>query len=92
MFYETLKRNNKELCAYLRDKQIECRTLNIIQHHPKKATTMVQTKTFGSLRQKHIIGKLVQLCISQFQAFPSPRQIFQNRQIPAQWANICVKF
>ena len=30
-----LKRNNKEISAYLRDKQIECFTFNIIQHHSK---------------------------------------------------------
>ena len=29
-----LKRNNKEISAYLHDKQIECFTFNIIQHHP----------------------------------------------------------
>ena len=29
-----LKRNNKEISAYLRDKQIECFTFSIIQHHP----------------------------------------------------------
>ena len=29
-----LKRNNKEISAYLLDKQIECFTFNIIQHHP----------------------------------------------------------
>ena len=29
-----LKTNNKEISAYLRDKQIECFTLNFIQHHP----------------------------------------------------------
>ena len=29
-----LKTNNKEISAYLRDKQIECFTLNIIQQHP----------------------------------------------------------
>ena len=29
-----LKINNKEISAYLRDKQIECFTFNIIQHHP----------------------------------------------------------
>ena len=30
-----LKRNNKEIFAYLGDKQIECFTFNLIQHHPK---------------------------------------------------------
>ena len=29
-----LKRNNKEISAYLGDKQIEYCTFNIIQHHP----------------------------------------------------------
>ena len=29
-----LKRNNKEISAYLHDKQIEYFTFNIIQHHP----------------------------------------------------------
>ena len=29
-----LKRNKKEISAYLRDKQIECFTFNIIQEHP----------------------------------------------------------
>ena len=30
-----LKRNNREMIsAYLCDKQIECFTVNIIQHHP----------------------------------------------------------
>ena len=29
-----LKRNNKDISAYLRGKQIECFTFNIIQHHP----------------------------------------------------------
>ena len=29
-----VKRNNKEISAYLRGKQIECCTFNIIQHHP----------------------------------------------------------
>ena len=29
-----VKRNNKEISAYLRDKQIERHTFNIIQHHP----------------------------------------------------------
>ena len=29
-----LKRNNKEIFAYLRDKETECFTFNIIQHHP----------------------------------------------------------
>ena len=28
------KRNNKGISAYLRDKQIESCTFNIIQHHP----------------------------------------------------------
>ena len=43
MFYETLlKRNNKEIPAYLRDKQIECFTFNIIQ----QPRTSIQTKTF----------------------------------------------
>ena len=28
-----LKRKNKEISAYLTDKQIECFTFNIIQHH-----------------------------------------------------------
>ena len=28
-----LKRNNKATSAYLREKQIECFTFNIIQHH-----------------------------------------------------------
>ena len=36
-----LKRNNEEISAYLRDKQIECVTFNIIQR-------------FASLRQKQI--------------------------------------
>ena len=35
MFYETfIERNNKEISAYLRDKQIECFAFNIIQYHP----------------------------------------------------------
>ena len=29
-----MKRNNNEISDYLRDKQIECFTFNIIQHHP----------------------------------------------------------
>ena len=29
-----LKKNNKEISAYLHDKQIEYFTFNIIQHHP----------------------------------------------------------
>ena len=29
-----LKRNNKEISAYLLDKQIECSTFNIVQHQP----------------------------------------------------------
>ena len=29
-----LKRKNKEISVYLRDKQIECFTFNIVQHHP----------------------------------------------------------
>ena len=29
-----LKENNKEISAYLCNKQIECFTFNIIQHHP----------------------------------------------------------
>ena len=29
-----LKRNNKDIYAYLRDKKIECFTFNIIHHHP----------------------------------------------------------
>ena len=36
-FYKTsdlLKRNNKEISSYFRDKQIECRIFSIIQHHP----------------------------------------------------------
>ena len=28
-----LKTNNREISAYLRDKQIECCTFNVIQHH-----------------------------------------------------------
>ena len=32
-----LKRNNKEISAYLRDKQIECFTFNTIQHQEKDA-------------------------------------------------------
>ena len=30
----SLERNNKQISAYLRDKQIECITFNIILHHP----------------------------------------------------------
>ena len=40
-----LKTNNKEISTYLRDKQIECFTFNIIQYHPKPKT-MILTKTF----------------------------------------------
>ena len=29
-----LKRNNKEISAYLDHKKFECFTFNIIQHHP----------------------------------------------------------
>ena len=29
-----LKTNNKQISAYMLDKQIECFTFNIIQHHP----------------------------------------------------------
>ena len=29
-----LKRNKKKISAYLRDKQVDCFTFNIIQHHP----------------------------------------------------------
>ena len=29
-----VNRNNKEMSAYLCDKQIECSTFNIIHHHP----------------------------------------------------------
>ena len=29
-----MKRNNKEISAYLRDKQIECCTFNIIHNYP----------------------------------------------------------
>ena len=29
-----LKRNNKEISCYLRDKQIECFPFKIFQHHP----------------------------------------------------------
>ena len=29
-----VERNTKEISGYLRDKQIECCTFNIIQHHP----------------------------------------------------------
>ena len=29
-----MKGNNKEISAYLHDKQIECFTFNIIQHYP----------------------------------------------------------
>ena len=31
------------------------------------------------------------ICISQFQALPTPRQIFKYCQIPAPWANLSVK-
>ena len=34
MFYETFIEKNKEISAYLRDKQIDCCTLSINQHHP----------------------------------------------------------
>ena len=37
-----LKRSDKEISAYLRDKQIECFTFNFIQ----QPRTMIQTKTF----------------------------------------------
>ena len=29
-----VKSDNKEISAYLRDKQIDCFTFSIIQHHP----------------------------------------------------------
>ena len=37
-----LKRNNKEISAYVRDKQFECCAFSIIQ----QPITMTQTKTF----------------------------------------------
>ena len=35
MFYETLieKKNNKEINAHLREKNLECCIFNIVQHH-----------------------------------------------------------
>ena len=48
-----LKRNNKEISAYLHDKQIECFTFNIIQHHPT-AKSNDSDRRFALLRQKQI--------------------------------------
>ena len=45
-----LKRNNKEISAYLRHIQIECFTFNIIRHHP----TTKNNDSDPSLRQKQI--------------------------------------
>ena len=43
MFYETfIEKKTKYISAYLRDKQIECFTFNIIQ----QPRTMIQTKMF----------------------------------------------
>ena len=47
-----MHRNNKEISVYLCDKEIECCTFNIIQHHStsfniiEQSRTMTQTKTF----------------------------------------------
>ena len=49
-----LKRNNKEISAYLLDKQTECFTFNIIQHHPTTKKNDSNKDVFASLRQKQI--------------------------------------
>ena len=46
-----LKRNDEKIFAYLLDKQIECFTFNIIQHHTQMKT-ITQQASFASLRQE----------------------------------------
>ena len=46
-----LKRDNKEISTDLHDKEIECRTFNIIQHHP---TTDNNDSDKDILRRKQI--------------------------------------
>ena len=57
MFYETLR--NKEIFAYLRDKEIECYTFNIVQQ-PKtiaqrKAFCLIEAKTNKCLMQHCVV-------------------------------------
>ena len=51
-----LKINNKEISAYLRDKQIECFTSSMIQHHSTTKNNDSDKDVFTSLRQKQQIN------------------------------------
>ena len=53
-----VRRNNKEVSAYLRNKQIECYTFNIIQQQ----RALTQTKTFCFI-EAETNKRLMQHCV-----------------------------
>ena len=71
-----LKRNRKEISAYLRDKQIECFTFNIIQHHP--ATKNNDSDKDVCFIEAETNKFLIKHCVS---VQPGPKKHFKNLEL-----------